>query len=104
MPNPNIASLASQGGRARARSRLTLDRVEAELGALDSLEDAQRWLRRLCLWGAGGLLPGAVLGGCVRAVDQWIRAHESKLTREVVDNLRARVNELEGLTRPRGER
>ena len=74
---------------------MTLPRVETELGALGSLEDSQRWLRQLCLWGAGGLLPGAVLGGCVRAVDQWIRAHESKLTREVVCNLRARVLELE---------
>lgn len=90
--------LGRRGGKAsgKARAKLTLERVERELGPLDSLEDAQRWLRRLGLWGAAGLLPGAVLGACVRAVDVWVRAHESKLVRDDVEALRKRLAELEG--------
>ena len=86
---------------------MTLNRVEAELGVLTSLQDAQRWLQRLCLWGAGGLLPGAVLGSCVRSVDVWVRAHESRLTGELVNGIRDRIEELEMQMRarsPRGER
>lgn len=36
-----------KGGKASAKRHLTLERVEAELSELSSLEDAQRWLRQL---------------------------------------------------------
>jgi hypothetical protein len=39
---------------------------------------------------------GAVAGACSRSVEIWIRAHEAKLTREVVEQLRAWLEELEG--------
>jgi hypothetical protein len=93
--NPDIGQLASVGGHAKARRRLTPERVEAELGALDTLEDAMRWLRQIALWAAGGLLHGAVASACNRSVEVWVRAHESRLTREVVDTLRGRLEELE---------
>lgn len=86
---------ARKGGHAKAARRLTLGRVEAELGALDTLEDAMRWLRTIGLWAAAGMLAGAVASACNRSVEVWVRAHESKLTREVVDQLRARLEELE---------
>ena len=45
--NPDIARHASEGGRAKARrTRLTLERVESELGSLESVEDAMRRLDR----------------------------------------------------------
>lgn len=81
---------------AQARRRLTLDDVEHALGALDTLEDAMRWLRQIGLWAAGGLLHGAVASACNRSVEVWLRAHESRVTREVVDQLRGRLEELEG--------
>ncbi len=81
---------------AKARRRLTLERVERELGALDTLEDVNRWLHRIGLWGAAGLLPGVVLGGLVRTCEIKLRALDHQATREVVDVLRGRLEELEG--------
>lgn len=99
--NPNLRDHAGEGGRAKARRRLTLERVEAELGELTGLEDAQRWLRRLALWAAGGLLAGSVAGACNRAVEVWLKCHESRLTTEVVDDLRARLEVLEAQLKER---
>lgn len=94
--------LGRLGGRARRRP-LTLERVETELGNLDSIEDAQRWLRRIALWAAAGMLHGAVASACNRSVEVWLRGHEAKLTREITEHLRARVEELEGQLRaPKG--
>ena|SRR3989449_3930485 len=92
----------SEGGRelarrsAQARRRLTLERVEVELGGLDTLEDVNRWLHQIGLWGAAGLLPGVVLGGLVRTCEIKLRVLEHEATREVVDQLRGRLEELEG--------
>ena len=77
-----------------ARKRLTLEDVETAFGMLDSLEDAQRRLERLGVWAAAGLLPGSVAGAACRSVEIWIRASESKLTREVVEELKAEVARL----------
>ena len=86
--------IGRKGGRARRK--LNLDVVTAELGALDTLDDAMRWLRQIALWAAGGLLHGAVAGACNRSVEVWVRSHESKLTEQVVGELRQRLEELEG--------
>ena len=96
--NPDISQHAAAGGRAKAAKRkaaLTLERVEATLGALDSLEDAQRWLRHIGLWAAAGLLAGSVTSACVRAVEVWIRSHEARLSERIVGDLRERLDELE---------
>ena len=84
-----------KGGPAKARRKLTLDRVEAELGDLETLEEAQRWLRSIGIWAMAGMVPGTVANAAVRSVDVWLRAHESKLTRELMDKLRARVEDME---------
>jgi hypothetical protein len=94
--NPDIARHAVDGGKAKARARLTLDKVEAAFGPLDTLEDAQRRLERLCVWAAAGLLTGSVAGAAVRSVEVWLKAHESRLTREVVETLRTEVARLKG--------
>jgi hypothetical protein len=90
--------IGRRGGRPR---KLRLPEVEAQLGALDTLEDAGRWLRQIGLWAAAGMLNGATAGACVRAIEVWLKTHESKLTRQVVDELRARLAELEQQTRER---
>jgi len=46
------------------------------------------------VWAAAGLLPGSVAGAAVRSVEVWLKAHESKLTREVIDDVKADVDRL----------
>ena len=92
--NPNIGQHSREGARAsvaarRARRSLTLDRVEQELGHLETVDDAMRRLDRICLWALGGLLPGVVANASVRSVEVWLKASESKLTEKVVEELQA---------------
>jgi hypothetical protein len=93
--NPDIAKYAAIGSAAARRIRLTLTNVERILGELETLEDAQRWLRQAYLWSAAGMLKGAVAGACVRAAEVWIRAHDSKVTRDSVLQLQRRIQQLE---------
>lgn len=86
----------AKGGRAKARTKLTLTQVENELGTLDTLEDAQRRLDRIGVWALAGLLAGSVAGSAVRSVEVWVKTHESRLTTEVVQELRERLEQLEG--------
>lgn len=85
-----------KGGQAKARARLTLSRVEAELPPLTDLDSAMKRLDRIGTWALAGLLQGAVAGAAARSCEIWVRAHESKLTAEVVQQLRARLEALEG--------
>lgn len=95
--------LGRRGGRVSAhrRRKLTVDDIEEAFGPLDTLEDAMRRLDKLSVWITAGLLPGAGGHAAVRSIEVWVRAHESKLTRQVVDELRARIGELEGQLRER---
>ncbi len=94
--NREIAKHARTGGRAKARRRLTLDRVETELGQLETPEDAMRRLDRLGLWITAGMLSGSAGSAAVRSVEVWLRGHESKLTERVVEELQADVSRLKG--------
>lgn len=95
----------ARGGRAKAarrlttleqaNGRLTLDQVEQAFGSLGSLEDAERRLERIGVWAVAGMLPGSVAGAAVRSIEVWIKANESKLSREIVEGLRKRLDELE---------
>ncbi len=87
MPNPQIASQASKGGRAAARRRLTLERVELELPPFDSVDSAMQRLDRLGLWITAGMLTGSAGSAAVRSVEVWLRGHESRLTEQVVEEL-----------------
>ncbi len=105
MPNPNIRGQAAKGGRASARRRLTLEKVERELPPLDSLDSAMLRLDRIGLWAVAGMLSGSVAGAVVRSVEVWIRGHESKLTREVVEDVKNEVARLKAaLKRPSSRR
>ena len=76
-------------GKKSGIRRLTLRRVEQELGQLETVDDAMRRLDRICLWALGGLLPGVVANAAVRSVEVWLRGYESKLTEKVVEELQA---------------
>ena len=73
---------------------LTLDRVEHELGRLETVEDAMRRLDRLNTRIAAGLLSGSQGGAAVRSIEVWLRGHESKLTACVVDELQGDIERL----------
>ncbi len=84
----------AKGGRAKARRKLTLARVEAELGPLATIDDAMRRLDRLGLWISAGMLSGSQGGAAVRSIEVWLRGHETRLTERVVDDLQADVKRL----------
>ena len=94
--SPEIAKHAQKGGHARQRSRLSVARVEEAFGELQTLDDAQRRLERIGVWAAAGLLAGSVAGAAVRSIEVWLRAHESKLTEAVVEELKADVDRIKG--------
>src|SRR5438309_2858326 len=91
----------SEGGRelarrsAQARRRLVLEEVERELPPLTDLESAMHRLDVVARWSLAGMVAGTVLNGVVRSCEVWMRGHEAKLTREVVDQLRVRLADLE---------
>ncbi len=95
------AAMGRRSGRTRRNQRLTLDRAETTLGPLESLQDAQRWLRHIGLWGAAGLLPGAVLSGLVRCVEVWVKTHEATITEQVAGELRERLDDIEAQMKQR---
>ncbi len=82
------------GKRGHHPQALTLDRVERELGRLETVEDAMRRLDRLNTWIAAGLLSGSQGGAAIRAVEVWLRGHESRLTEKVVEELAGQVRRL----------
>ncbi len=96
MPNPEIGKHASRGGKAAAKRRLTLERVERELGPLETVDDAMRRLDRLNLWISAGMLSGSQGGAAVRSIEVWLRGHESRLTERVVEELHDEVERLKG--------
>ena len=85
--------MGSKGGKAKTNT-LTLARVQAELGPLETVDDGMRRLDRLNVWIASGLLSGSQGSASVRAVEVWLRGHESRLTERVVEELHDEVERL----------
>ena len=92
--NPNLKTYASAGGKAKGRARLTLARVERELGPLVGPEDVERRLDRLQCWAAAGLMASGSAGAAVRACEVWLRAHEAVA---VLGQLRAAEKTIKAL-------
>jgi hypothetical protein len=92
------SALGRESGKrsGQARKRLLLSDVEAELGPLLSVEDAQRRLERLGVWAASGLLSGSQAGAAVRSCEVWLRSHAEQLDR---DRLRAAEKRVQALER-----
>lgn len=97
--NPNIGQFSAIGNAAKRRKKLTLTRVETELGALVTVEDAQRRLRIICDWSAAGMLPGAVASACVRACEVFIKAEEVRVAREYGEENRRAIAALKAARR-----
>ncbi len=84
-----------RSGTIRRNAKLTLNRVEEELGALLTVEDAMRRLDRLGLWITAGLLTGSAGSAAVRSIEVWLRGHETRLTEKVVEELTVEVRRLQ---------
>ena len=85
--------MGSKGGKAKTNT-LTLARVEAELGPLETVEDAMRRLDKLNVWIASGLLSGSQGSASVRAVEVWLKGREARLTERIVEELHDEVERL----------
>lgn len=83
-----------KAGKASARRKLTLDRVEQELGPLTDLESAMHRLDRVGIWTLAKLVTGTSSNSVVRSVEVWLKAHESELTNKVVDELKGDLARL----------
>jgi len=105
MPDPkHMREIGRVGGQrsAQRRRKLTLDDVEQQLPTLDTADNVRLAVQLLQRWGAAGMLPGAVLGGCVRAAEIALRALEAELDTKRVRALEQRIRELEAELAGRG--
>lgn len=85
--------MGRKGGKSKVH-KLTLARVEAEFGPLQTLTDAQRRLDRLSVWAASGLMAGSVAAAAVRAHEVWLKTREAEATFEAIEELRATTKAL----------
>lgn len=85
---------ARKGGAVTAENFKRDGVREHELGPLDTLEDAQRWLQILGGAVAAGRITAKDASTAVNAIRVWITAEGERLTAEVVDELRGEVAEL----------
>src|SRR5689334_3978565 len=103
-------TLDSEQGRALAersassRKKVTLEDAESLLGALDTPQDAKRWLRQAFLWAAAEKVSGAAGTAMVGAVREWLKAHAEEVDAEQIKRLEQRIKELEAELRQSGRR
>ncbi len=68
--------------------------TEDDLGALESYEDAKRWLETIGRAVATGRLGDRAAQAAIRAVSEWVKAEGERLTAQVLDELRDEVERL----------
>jgi hypothetical protein len=61
--------------------------IEAQLGPLETLEDAMRRLDRIGIWAASGVVSGAVAVAVVRSVEVWIHARRAHQVRTIFSHM-----------------
>ena len=91
----NARALGARGGASKANRKLSLDRIERELPNLDSYEHAQQRLATVSNWLCAGLLSGTAGHAFVRCHEIWLKAAESRLSADLVEGLRKRLDDLE---------
>jgi hypothetical protein len=77
---------------ASRRRRLVLEDVERELPPLDSAENVRLAAEQIQRWGAAGMLPGVVVGACIRACEIALRAIDSEFDAQRLKTLEAEVH------------
>ncbi len=82
--------------RSASRRRvLTVGDAVAELPDLDTAEHIRLACQQIQRWAVGGLLPGVVVNGCIRAAEVALRALDHEMDVQRIKQLEARVKELE---------
>lgn len=85
----------AKGGKARAARRLTLERVRAQLPAMDSADSIRRGLETIRGWVCAGLVTGSAGGAAVRSCEVALKALDSAATFEAIEELRESVRKLQ---------
>ena len=91
----NAGKKAAKEVATKLAARLALGEFKMDDAPVPTFQVyAERWLQQLAMWAAAGMLPGAVLNGCVRGIEIWIRVKEAEASFEAVEALRADVRAL----------
>ncbi len=93
-PGSQHAIEAGRKGKPSPR-KLSLARIRKELPPMDSPEHVKQALETIRLWALGGLIAGTVLNGVVRLHEDWLKAHDSEMDRQLLRDAEERIQELE---------
>lgn len=86
-----------RGGGSTAKRCLKPGLVRDDLGSLETVRDAQRWLEAIGEGVVTGRLKPQEATARVRAVETWLKAESERLKIEDLEELRAQVAELKRL-------
>lgn len=87
-----LRNLGAKGGHANRKDPPGLQC--GTLGPLEDHADAKRWLERIGRAVATNRLGTHQASVAIRAVSEWVSAHEGELTVRVIDELEAEVEQL----------
>jgi hypothetical protein len=90
---------ASKGGQATRQAWKRPGVSVEELGALETVEDAQRWLRVLGAAVASGRLDKGDAGAAVKAIEVWLKSRDS-LTEAEMTRMAEKIAQLQGRKKP----
>ncbi len=62
---------------------------------MDGIDNIVRRLEIVSAWATAGMISGTVAHACVRSCEVGLKAFEARLSREIVEKLRARLEQLE---------
>jgi hypothetical protein len=97
-----MSELGRLGQEAIQRKAAAKGITEEELGPLETLDDAKRWLEVIGKAVAQGRLSDRAGGTVVRAVSEWVKAFESGTSAEMYQSLKKKLAHLEGEAATRG--
>ena len=83
-------------GSQAARDKLRRPNVQAGDWKLETLEDAQSWLRRIASAVLAGNVSHQQASAAVRALDTWLKAAGERMDAEDVEELREIAKQLKG--------
>ena len=87
--------LGKRSGAARRGSKLTVERIEAELPPLDSPANIRTAYQNIQRWIALGLVSGAGANALVRTCDGALKLLDTTVDLRLIGQLERRVKELE---------
>jgi hypothetical protein len=89
-----LAEAGRRGAEATARRFKAPGLDPSDLGDLESVQDAQRWLRRIGEGVVTGKLRAQEATAGVRAIETWLKAEQDRVASDELAELRAQLVEL----------